>query len=141
MAEQILYPIFVLAALAFYVGIRLSNLRVRAVMSGEVKISYFRCNRGAELPDYLMQTEQNYTNQFELPVLFYVACLIAYSASLVDVVNIALAWIFVVSRLAHTYTHIRENRLLKRRRAFITGYLALVILWLELLVRLTIYRG
>jgi len=138
MAEQILYPMFVMAALALYVGVRVSNLRVRAVMRGEIKASYFKYNRGGELPEYILRTEQNYSNQFELPVLFYAACLLAYSASLVDVVNIGLAWLFVAGRLMHAYTHIRVNKLMKRRRTFIIGYVALMGLWLELLVRLII---
>lgn len=136
--EHILYPLFVMALLTFVIGFRGFRMRVRAVRQDGLNPGYFQYNRGGKPPEYMMRSEQNYTNQFELPILFYAVGLIAYSASLVDVVTIILAWLFVLSRIMHSYTHIRFNKLMRRRRAFLAGFVTLMALWAKLFIQLII---
>jgi hypothetical protein len=49
-----------------------------------------------------------------------------------------LAWIFVLSRYAHSYIHITSNRLRHRRPLFITGFLSLVGMWTWLAICLAL---
>ena len=132
----ILYPIFPLVALTFYITIRMARLRVRAVLQDGLKASYFKNNRGAEPPEYMLRTDQHYINLLEQPVLFYVACLLAYVTTSVDMLLISLAWLFVASRLVHTVIHLGSNKILKRRKAFIVSMFILISLWCVLLVKL-----
>ncbi len=133
---QILYPLFAMAALTFYITIRLARVRMRAVIQHGLQATYFKYNQGGEPPEFMLRTEQHYVNLFELPVLFYVVCLLAYVTSSVDLLTVLLAWLFVGSRCLHTYIHIRLNKLLKRRRIFIFSTFVLIALWCELFIRL-----
>ena len=131
----ILYPLFAMAALSFYITIRLGRVRVRAVLQDGLKAAYFKYNRDAEPPEYMLRTEQHYTNLFEMPVLFYTVCLIAYVTGTVDLLSVLLAWLYVCTRFAHTYIHLRLNKLLKRRRIFIASVFVLITLWAELFIQ------
>ena len=44
---------------------------------------------------------RNYSNQFEMPVLFHAACAMALAAKAVDTTFIFLAWAFVAARVVH----------------------------------------
>ena len=135
-AEYILYPLFVMVALTYSVGLRGLIMRVRAVRRDGLNPGYFQYNRGGKPPEYMLRTDQNYINLFELPVLFYTALVVAYMTSLVDVLGLALAWAFVVTRVLHSYVHIRSNAILQRRRYFLVGMLVLGLLWVELFIQL-----
>ena len=109
--ELIIFPALVVVALTFIVGFTLVRLRFLAVNRGEVNPHYFLLNRGGKLPDYLLRMEQNYTNLFELPVLFYLLILLLYITHEVDTLQLWLAWGFAVTRIVHTAIHTTVNRL------------------------------
>lgn len=136
--EIILYPIFVMVLLTTYVSILLAKLRIRAIVKDGLTPGYFYYNKGSRPPEYLLRTEQHYTNLFEMPVLFYTGILLAYSASYVDMISVGLGWLFVISRVLHAYIHMRLNRLMARRRIFIVGVTVLLTLWLYLFLQLAL---
>jgi len=64
--------------LSLSIGIRMLQLRFRTVLKDKLHPGYFKLNRGAKLPDYLVQANQHYENLYETPVLFYVIVILAY---------------------------------------------------------------
>ncbi len=74
----------------------------------------------------------NYKNQFELPVLFYAVAAFLLITSGVDDLMVALAWVFVLSRIAQTAIHIGPNVVIWRAAAFLVGVVALVAMWVKL---------
>jgi hypothetical protein len=78
----------------------------------------------------------NQRNQFELPVLFYAVVAFALITKGVDVVLLGLAWLFVVSRLAHAAIHVGPNRLRWRSPVFALGLLILAGMWLKLFLHI-----
>jgi hypothetical protein len=68
-------------------------------------------------------------NQFELPVLFFLVCILFYLTAGVNNTVVAAAWLFVLSRFAHAYVHVTSNRLTLRRRFFVTGFIFNFVLW------------
>ena len=48
--------------------------------------------------------------------------------------TVAIQWIFVLSRFAHSYVHITSNRLRRRRPLFLVGFFSLMALWLWLAI-------
>lgn len=131
--ELILYPAMAMALLTLTVGLVLLRARRQAVFSGEVNPAYFLLNRGGRLPEELIRIEQNYSNLFELPVLFYALVALLYLSHSGDAVQLVLLWGFVLSRLIHSLIHIRHNHLRWRMRSFISGYFVLLAAWLWLL--------
>jgi hypothetical protein len=71
----------------------------------------------------------NLSNQFELPLFFYIACLILQSSH-VSPVAISLAWVFVGGRLLHTGVQIFTRNVRLRGAVFTINFLAVLGLWL-----------
>lgn len=74
----------------------------------------------------------SYRNQFELPVLFYVAVAMALALRLSDVWFLSLAWVFALSRVVHAIIHIGPNVIVWRGTAFIVGVATLLAMWTRL---------
>ncbi len=81
---------------------------------------------------------RNIANQFELPVLFHIACLLLYITDADNVVTVVLAWLFVLSRYAHSYVHVTSNRLRQRGALFGIGFALVFCLWAWLAISLAL---
>lgn len=132
----ILYPLLAMAVLTLLAGLRMLQLRFRAVRSDGLSPVYFELNRGARPPEYLLRIEQHYQNLFESPVLFYVVLTLVYVTAKADVAALVLAWLYVAARVAHAYVHVGRNVLNQRRRVFLVSIVLLYAQWVWLFVRL-----
>ena len=126
--QLLLLPAFVQFALTVYVLTRTGQGRVRAVRSGQVKRSEIDTNKSA-YPESVQNFANNYQNQFELPVLFYVALSFVLIMGLVDVVLIIFSWAFVGSRLLHSLVQTGKNNIALRFKVFVAGLIFLVGMW------------
>lgn len=124
-----IYAMFAMILLTFSVAGYLFKLRVNAVKKGLVKISYFRLNSGNDAPDNIIQAARNYSNLFEVPVLFYAAGTLALALNLENLAMIILSWIFVAARIAHSWIHITNNNVIHRLKAFMLGNICLLLIW------------
>ena len=128
------WPMFAHVLLVLVVFMLLSKQRVGAVRAGRAKVSQFKDNR--EEPVESLAAKNNIANQFEVPVLFHIACIQLQLFDAVTLPAAVLAWLFVISRYAHAAIHLTSNRVLFRRRAFIASLVFTVALWLLLAFRL-----
>jgi hypothetical protein len=135
MQTAILYPVFVQIFLTLFVGGLTGFGRVKMVRSGQVHPSKIALDN-RNWPDDLRKLGNNYSNQFELPVLFYVLCIIALLVNMADMIAILLAWLFVASRLVHAYIHTTHNRVPRRGLVFFFGAFAVGLLAVYLFLRL-----
>ena len=71
----------------------------------------------------------NFRNLFELPVLFYLALVVAALSAQVNAVTLSLAWAFVVSRIVHSVIQCGYNKVMHRFLAYLFGGLLLWALW------------
>src|SRR5690606_11505525 len=108
--------------------------RKAAVRAGDARMSQFRENR--EEPPQSLFIRNNLANQFELPMLFHAACLALFVTGGAGPWTLALAWLFVASRYAHTAIHVTSNRIRYRQPAFTAGFAALLLMWAALAVHL-----
>ncbi|PUA26572.1 MAG: hypothetical protein B0W54_22755 [Cellvibrio sp. 79] len=129
-----LYAMFALVLLSLGVAFRMLFLRVKAIKTGQVRISQFRLNTG-EMPADIAQAAKNYSNLFEIPVLFYIAGTIAIAMDVESLAMVVFAWLFVVSRLVHSWVHLTYNNVIHRMWAFMAGNICLVIIWGMLLLK------
>lgn len=136
LSNATLWPMIAHAALVFFLYWLLSRRRFTAVRSGSAQPGQFRENR-QEPPESLL-VHNNLRNQFELPVLFHAVSLTLYVSTADNWATVALAWIFVLSRCAHSYIHITSNRLRYRRPLFIVGFVSLTAMWAWLALWLTL---
>lgn len=130
----IFWPMILQAALTYGIYVLMSRRRQSAIRAGSARTAQFRENR--DEPAESLFARNNLANQFELPVLFYAACLALHAVGAADAVAVTLAWIFVVSRYVHAWVHVTTNRIRHRRPAFIVGFFALAAMWIWLALRL-----
>lgn len=136
MSYPILYPMFALALLTFGVALWMARLRFAAVQRGDLSADYYRLNRGGEPPEYLAKVSQNFDNLLELPILFYVGCLLVHVTGKVDGIYLAMAWTYVATRVLHSWIHTTYNDVMHRMVPFGLGTLVLIAMWLRLLFQL-----
>ena len=108
--------------------------RVRAVRSKDVPLSYFKNYGESPLPDYVVWPARHFSNLFEAPVLFYVACLAAMILDVTGYLIVGLAWGYVVSRVFHALVHIQKNNVFTRMRIYFVSWLFLAALWISIVV-------
>src|SRR5688500_12437399 len=71
----------------------------------------------------------NFRNLFELPVLFYLGLVVAAHAERVTTTVLALAWLFVALRVAHSWIQCTYNKVMHRFYVYCAGGFALWLLW------------
>ncbi len=130
----ILYPVFVQVLLVYIVVVLMSAARRRAMKGLSREQAKALAMGDYAWPDDAVKRAANYRNQFELPVLFYAVVAFALLVKSADTLMIALAWLFVLTRLLHAYIHIGANRVKWRAPAFGLGLLVVGIMWLRLAV-------
>ncbi len=86
-------------------------------------------------------TSKNLANQFQLPVIFYVLCLILAGIGAVTIVTLVVAWVFVATRYVHAYVHVSNNYVPARLRAFLLGALSLFVSFGLTVSKLTSVQG
>jgi hypothetical protein len=129
-----IYAMFAMILLTFIVGAQLFRLRLAAVKSGKVSLGSFRLNSGTDTPADMLQAMRNYSNLFEVPVLFYIAGTLAITLRIESVSIILLGWIFVIARAVHSWIHLTYNNVIHRMQAFMAGNVCLILMWILLVL-------
>ena len=129
-----LYPIFAMFMLTMTVFILNLIVRVRAVTSGKVPVTYFKTFEGPAADRQLTQFSNHIRNLFEMPVLFYVVSLAIMILGKVDPAYILLGWLFFVCRVVHSFIHLTYNKVPHRLAAFMASNTVLVVMWVKLVL-------
>jgi hypothetical protein len=85
-----------------------------------------------------LQVGYCFSNQFELPVLFYVLTILSIITKHADIIFLVLAWIFVLSRIGHAFVYATSNAVKVRGGIYGIGALALLIAWIIYIVRVVL---
>jgi hypothetical protein len=131
--QAILLPLFVEVILTFGLLIWLAPLRARDFSSGAVRAEDVAL-REPNWSKRSMQVSYAFSNQFELPVLFYVLTILAFITHLASVVFVVLAWIFVIFRLLQAYVHVTNNKIRLRGSMYGIAAIALILNWVIYIV-------
>lgn len=128
-ARLMWWPGVAMAALTFVVWLRMYLMRV-----GEMKRERIHPQAvalSAQMADRVKDTRasDNFRNLFELPVLFYLALVVAVQTGQVTGITLTLAWLFVALRIAHSAIHCSYNKVMHRFYAYFAGGIALWLLW------------
>jgi hypothetical protein len=121
----LLWPLVAQVLLVVLLFIRLGQVKDRARAAGSVDLAVTALDNDA-WPDDVRKVANNIRNQFQVPVLFFVLVLALFAHGSADVFALALAWLFVASRVVHSYIHIGSNYVPNRTRFFKLGLLFVV---------------
>ena len=120
-------------AIAFILVLIVGAIRLPLVGKGDVRLGDIALSR-EPWPQHEKRVSNAFDNQFQLPVLFYVACGLAlyFGPGWIEAV---MAWLFVISRIAHAAIFVITNSVIHRFSAFTIGLAMLGLLWLDLAIR------
>jgi hypothetical protein len=127
--QSVLLPVFVLVGLTFFLLLWMAGARRGALVGGETKIRDIALGQ-PNWPTRATQIGNCFSNQFELPLLFYILIAIALPLRHADLVIVMLSWVFVVCRFAHAGIFVTSNDLKARSLAWFAGVLVLFAMWL-----------
>jgi hypothetical protein len=129
----ILYPVFVQVLLTLVVLISLAPARGRSMRANRQRLSDADVELGRNLwSDQATKRANNFRNQFEIPILFYAVVAFALITKGADSVMIVLAWLFVLSRLAHAAVHVGPNKIRWRAPIYVFGVAVILAMWVKL---------
>lgn len=128
----VVWPAFALFALTMLTVARLARMRFAAARAGRVDPRYYKVFQGEGEPPELAATSRNVINLYETPTLFYAGTAIAFAAGEDGALLVALGWVYVALRFAHTAIHVTTNKVLWRFRVFFVSWIALVAYWATL---------
>lgn len=134
--ELNIYPAIAMFALTLGIFFAMGIGRYRAIHRGEVKISHYQTYTKGQQPERLLLLARHVQNLFEVPPLFYIACLFCFVTGAVNAWSLGFAWAFFISRCVHSFVHLSKNNV--SQRFFVFGFSLMVLcgLWASLLVHL-----
>jgi hypothetical protein len=131
-ALAILRPTLALAIWTLLVFTLIPLRRFRAIGAGEVSANDFRMGESERVPAYVSLPNKNIINLFQMPVLFYLACLLLFITKLADQWFVYLAWAYVGLRVAHSIVHVSYNNVRHRFIPFALSNFVLLAIWIRL---------
>jgi hypothetical protein len=124
----ILLPVYVQVAVTFILLLWMGSSRLGSLRTGEVKVKDIALGERS-WPSRILQVQNAYHNQLELPVLFFVLVTLALFTRKADMLFVVMSWMFVTSRLVHAAIHTTSNKMALRFQAFVVGVLILAAMW------------
>jgi hypothetical protein len=127
--NEIFMPMGALALLTFLVLTLIPIRRFRAGFAGQIVPDDFRYGESGNVPGEVSIPNRNYMNLTEMPVLFYVICLMLLVSQRVDLMFLWLAWIYVGLRVLHSLIHVTYNKVYHRLTVFAASNFVVIAMW------------
>ena len=96
------------------------------IKNQDVHIGQFRIYEG-EFPPRLRSARQQYQNMFEIPILFYLLCILNIIFDSYNDWDIIMAWGFVIFRVMHFFIRLQNQKninIIPRTLVFMTSLVA-----------------
>ena len=126
--STILLPLFVQVFLMFALLIWMGVRRGADLKGGTVRYGQIALREPNWTPRTL-QAAYAFSNQFEIPVLFFVLTILVIITRHADFIFLMLAWVFVATRVLHALVYVTSNDLRLRSSIFGVGVIVLFIMW------------
>lgn len=130
MTRAILWPSFALVALIFLVSITLVQARLGHMRRQPPRAADFADSDAGRA--YFRPVERpaaNLANLFEMPVLYFALVPLLLLTGLATLTQVALAWVYVAFRAAHSIAHI-AGRVRPRFIVFVVSHAVLAAMWI-----------
>jgi hypothetical protein len=130
----ILLPVFGQVLITFAVLVVMGGRRRAALVSKATRMKDIALGQDA-WPEDATKAAKNFSNQFEVPVLFYAVAAFALVTKSVDAWMLGFAALFVVARAIHASIHLGGNIVMNRAYAYFVSVAAVLGMWVLLMVR------
>ena len=126
--QMVLLPVLVQIGLTFALLVWTASSRSRAIRNREVKFADIAL-REPNWPTRTSQLGNCFSNQFEIPLLFYVLIALALPLRHADLFIVLMSWVFVVTRFVHAGIFVTSNNVGQRGQAWFAGVVVLFAMW------------
>ena len=129
MRNAIFWPLIAQVAIVTLVAVRLYATRIAEMRARRINPQSLATTRTAAGALQDIAAADNFRNLFEVPVLFFAVCCALAITDTVTAAQLALAWVFVVLRAAHSLIHVTYNRVMHRFGVYIASTLCVLVMW------------
>lgn len=127
--RELIQPMVGLVGLTALVWVLMFAFRNFAVIRGVASLRYFK-TYSTDIPaEWVERPARTFMNLLEVPMLFYVVCLLMLQAGRWDSVQLSLAWLFVALRYLHAVVYIGLNYVPLRFATYAMGCVTLTVIW------------
>jgi hypothetical protein len=123
---------FLLLLLTAFVWLLMLLARNISVAIGKVSMRYYTSYRDDAPPEWIERPARTFNNLLEVPLLFYVACVLMLAVDHCDQAQAQLAATFVGTRYLHALIYIGVNHVPARFGAYVMGCVTLGVMWTRL---------
>ena len=127
--QMVLLPVFVLVGLAFFLLLWMATARTQAVKARETSLKDVAL-RQPNWPEKATKIGNCFSNQFEIPVLFYILIALALPLHKADLFIVLMSWVFVVTRFVHAGIFTTSNDVRQRGLVWFAGVLVVLAMWI-----------
>jgi len=125
-------PITALAAVTGVVWLLMLVARNVAVARGTASVRYYKLYGAADAPpEWVERPARTFMNLLEVPVLFYLVCVLMIVTGDFDPVQLTLAWVYVAARIAHAAIYLASNYVPMRLAAYVSSCAVLIVMWVR----------
>lgn len=136
--QPIIYPVLILILFTFVNVILALFARVHALREGHLNHKHFSLmNFAPEHSAFVTKTSRNMNNLFQLPLLFYINCIIIVLCNFQASYLIYLAWFYVGFRILNSIIHVTYNNFIHRMLTFTVSNTLVITMTIMLLVEST----
>ncbi len=134
--KEVFFPALAMVALTLIVWVRLYAVRIPEMQ--RLRIHPQSVATSAQKSARLVDTRaaDNFSNLFEVPVLFYLALIVAYLTQQTTPLVLGLAWSFVAGRVLHSLIQCSYNKVMHRFTVYMVSTCLVWALWAVLAVGL-----
>ncbi|WOH63418.1 MAPEG family protein [Bradyrhizobium sp. BWA-3-5] len=133
--QMVLLPVFVQIGLTFFLLLWMVTARTKAIKARETSLRDIAAGQ-PKYPPQAAQVGNCFSNQFEVPVLFYFLIALELPLRRADLFIVLMSWVFVVTRFAHAGIFVTSNNIQQRSMAWFAGVLVLLAMWLYFALKL-----
>ncbi|MDH5517048.1 MAG: MAPEG family protein [Gammaproteobacteria bacterium] len=136
-AKLMFVPLLAQVLLTALVWLWMYKTRIAEIQKNSISPQALEnATEAASLLKAVAAPSDNFSNQFEMPVLFYLLTVTAYVTQTADSMLLGLAVLYVLLRYLHSLIHLFYNRVMWRFYAYVSSCIVLWIMWLVTAARI-----
>jgi hypothetical protein len=127
--KELLHPLLAQVALTALIWATLLTARLVSMLRNGVGMEELKGEEGYRKLADTDAISDNFENQFEVPILFYLVLVLLMISGKNDSGIVTASWIFVGTRVAHALVHCTFNSVYVRFATFFAGCVTLAWMW------------
>jgi hypothetical protein len=132
MTTAILQPVVALLGWTMVIWLWMYVTRIPAMQRARIDVANLKGGTGKDLdtvlPAEIQWKAHNYNHLLAEPTVFYAVCLVLAMIGHGEGINLAVAWLYVGLRVAHSLVQVTINRVAVRFVLFASSSLCLIVL-------------